>query len=113
MRETRWGGFEGGVAFVDGDFVPLSEAKISPFDRGFTRSDATCDVATVWKGAFFRPGDHVERFFAGLTKLRLSIPHDRAQLREFLHGCVCAGGPHGAYGAMRDEPAYRDPVDHG
>lgn len=94
------GQFEGGAAFVDGAFVPLSEAKISLFDWGFTRSDATYDVAGVWQGAFFRLDDHMDRFFASLAKLRLQIPHDRAGLRQVLHGCVRAGGLDAAYVAM-------------
>jgi branched-chain amino acid aminotransferase len=100
MRDVRTGEFEGGAAFVDGDFVPLSEAKISLFDWGFTRSDATYDVATVWNGAFFRLADHIDRFFASLHKLRLRIPYDREQLRAVLHGCVRAGGLRDAYVAM-------------
>jgi len=96
----KTGQFEGGAAFVDGAYVPLSEAKISLFDWGFTRSDATYDVASVWKGAFFRLDDHIDRFFASLDKLRLRIPHDRAGLREILHGCVRAGGLQDAYVAM-------------
>jgi len=94
------GQFEGGAAFVEGEYVPLSEAKISLFDWGFTRSDATYDVASVWNGAFFRLDDHIDRFFASLDKLRLRIPHDRAGLREILHGCVRAGGLRDAYVAM-------------
>lgn len=100
MRSVRVGEFEGGAAFVEGEFVPLSEAKISLFDWGFTRSDATYDVATVWHGAFFRLGDHIDRFFESLGKLRLMIPYDRAQLRQILHGCVRAGGLQDAYVAM-------------
>ena len=71
------GAFTGGAAFVDGALVPLAQAKISLFDWGFTRSDATYDVASVWKGAFFRLDDHIDRFFASLAKLRMQIPHDR------------------------------------
>ena len=96
----KTGQFEGGAAFVDGEYVPLSEAKISLFDWGFTRSDATYDVASVWKGAFFRLDDHIDRFLASLDKLRLRIPHDRAALREILHGCVRASGLQDAYVAM-------------
>ena len=94
------GQFEGGCAFAEGAYVPLSEAKISLFDWGFTRSDATYDVATAWQGAFFRLGDHMDRFFHSLQKLRLAIPYDREQLREILHGCVRAGGLKDAYVAM-------------
>lgn len=92
--------FPGGCAFVDGAYVPLSKAKISLFDWGFTRSDATYDVASVWRGAFFRLDAHIERFFASLATLRLSIAHDRAELREVLHGCVRASGLQEAYVSM-------------
>lgn len=92
--------FDGGAAFVDGRFVPLSEAKISLFDWGFTRSDATYDVASVWHGAFFRLADHLDRFFASMAKLRLAIPHDRAEVRAIAHGCVRAAGLRDAYVAM-------------
>lgn len=94
------GQFEGGCAFADGAYVPLSEAKVSLFDWGFTRSDATYDVASVWQGAFFRLDVHMDRFFASLDKLRLQIPHSRAELREILHGCVRGGGLQDSYVAM-------------
>jgi branched-chain amino acid aminotransferase len=94
------GSFEGGCVFIEGGYAPLSEAKISLFDWGFTRSDATYDVASVWKGAFFRLDVHMDRFFASLQKMRLAIPYSRTELREILHGCVRAGGLQDAYVAM-------------
>lgn len=106
--------FPGGAAFVDGALVPLSEAKISLFDWGFTRSDATYDVASVWQGAFFRLDDHIDRFFSSLAKLRMRIAYDRTALKEILHACVRAGGLQDAYVAMVctrgvPPPGSRDP----
>lgn len=100
MRTVEAGEFEGGSVFIEGDWKPLSEAKISLFDWGFTRSDVTYDVATAWKGAFFRLEDHLDRFFASLEKLRMEIPYSRAEVRRILHGCVKAGGLRDAYVAM-------------
>lgn len=100
MREVKTGEFEGGAAFADGDFVALNEAKVSLFDWGFTRSDATYDVASVWNGSFFRLDDHLDRFFASMAKLRFQIPYSRAQVRDILHGCVRAGNLQQAYVAM-------------
>lgn len=100
MRDVKTGEFEGGCAFVEGEFVPLSEAKISLFDWGFTRSDVTYDVASTWQGAFFRLGDHIERFFASMEKMHLAIPYSRAELRDILHACVRAGGLQDSYVAM-------------
>src|SRR6476646_8676096 len=114
MRTVTTGEFEGGSVFIDGDWRPLSEGKISLFDWGFTRSDATYDVASVWRGAFFRLDDHLDRFFASLAKLRMTIPHSRAEVRELLIGCVRAGGLRDAYVAMVctrgvPPPGWRDP----
>jgi len=81
MRTVTRGEFEGGSVFIDGDWKPLSEAKISMFDWGFTRSDVTYDVVSAWKGAFFRLDDHLDRFFASLDKLRMKIPYSRTSAR--------------------------------
>ena len=114
MRAVRTGEFEGGSVFIDGDWKPLSEAKISLFDWGFTRSDATYDVASVWHGAFFRLEDHLDRFFASMAKLRFAIPYSRDDVRRIVHGCVRAGGLRDAYVAMVctrgvPPPGSRDP----
>jgi len=92
--------YPGAAAFADGRFVAPEDAKVSLFDWGFTRSDATYDVASVWQGAFFRLDDHLDRFFASLGKLRLQVPYSRAEVRAILHGCVRAAGLRDAYVAM-------------
>jgi len=100
MRAVERGEFEGGSVFIEGDWKPLSEAKVSMFDWGFTRSDVTYDVATAWHGAFFRLDDHLDRFFHSLEKMRMTVPYSRAEVRQILHACVKAGGLEDAYVAM-------------
>ena len=100
MIDVATNQYPGAAAFADGAFVAPEDAKVSLFDWGFTRSDATYDVASVWKGAFFRLDDHLDRFFASLGKLRLQVPYSRAEVRAILHGCVRAAGLREAYVAM-------------
>jgi branched-chain amino acid aminotransferase len=76
--------FPPGVAYVDGRYCPISEAKISVLDWGFLRSDATYDVVHVWQRRFFRLDAHLDRFLRSVEKLRLSLPFDRAGLRDIL-----------------------------
>jgi len=104
---------EGGCAFADGAYVPLSEAKVSLFDWGFTRSDATYDVASTWEGAFFRLDTHMDRFFASLEKMRMSIPYSREALRAILHGCVRASGLKDCYVAMVCTRGVPPPTKYG
>ncbi|MFQ5937115.1 MAG: aminotransferase class IV [Acidiferrobacterales bacterium] len=77
-----------GVAFIAGSYCPIAEAKISLLDWGFLRSDATYDVVHVWQGRFFRLDKHLDRFLASVTRLRLTLPYDRAQLTDILAQCV-------------------------
>ncbi|MEC9345652.1 MAG: aminotransferase class IV [Pseudomonadota bacterium] len=92
--------FSAGCAYVDGRYVPVAEASISVLDWGFTKSDVTYDVVHVWRGGFFRLDDHLERFFASMAKMRLSIPLDRDGVGAVLHGCVARAGLRDAYVAM-------------
>lgn len=86
-----------GIAFMDGQYLPIAEAKVSVLDYGFLHSDATYDVVHVWKGAFFRLEEHLDRFFRGLAELHMSIPHDKAEVRAILHDCVALSGLENAY----------------
>jgi branched-chain amino acid aminotransferase len=108
--------YPSGVAFLDGQYVPMSEAKISVLDWGFLHSDATYDTVHVWNGALFRLDLHIERFFGGLERLRMSIPFDRAGVTEILHNCVALSGHRSAYVEMLctrgASPTFsRDPRD--
>jgi branched-subunit amino acid aminotransferase/4-amino-4-deoxychorismate lyase len=86
-----------GAAFVEGRFVPIAEARVPILDWGFLRSDATYDVAHVWRGAFFRLEDHLDRFERSMEHLRLSPPYDRSEIRDILVECVRLSGLRDAY----------------
>lgn len=108
--------YPSGVAFLDGQFVPMSEAKVSVLDYGFLHSDATYDTVHVWDGRFFRLDLHMERFFGGLERLRMTIPFDRDGVRRVLHDCVALSGHRAAYVEMLctrgASPTFsRDPRD--
>ncbi len=106
--------FTQGTAFIDGQYLPISEAKISILDWGFLHSDATYDVVHVWNGKFFRLDDHFERFYSGMKKLHLEIPYSKNELQTILSHCVKQSGLNNAYVEMittrgQPEPGSRDP----
>jgi len=78
------GPFAAGAAFVNGEIVPVAEAKVPLFDLGFLRSDLTYDVPAIWDGRFFRLDDHLDRLGRSCAKLRLNVPMDRAAIRDML-----------------------------
>ena len=89
-----------GIAFVDGQYVPADQAKISVFDIGFTRGDAVYDTVSVWKGRFFRLDDHVARFLRSCAGARLTCPHSQEELKRILAECVHRAGLEDAYVQM-------------
>lgn len=98
MAETN--PFAAGAAHVEGQFVPVAEARIPLLDRGFVRSDATYDVFHVWKGYAFRLDDHLDRFERNARALRLTLPFGRDELRRILIECVRLSGLREAYVQM-------------
>jgi branched-chain amino acid aminotransferase len=89
--------FADGAASIDGEIVPIGEARIPITDLGFSRSDVTYDVVAVWDGAFFRLDDHLARFERSCASLRLTLPVDRDGMKAILHELVRRSGLRRSY----------------
>ena len=103
-----------GCAWIDGEYAPISEARIPIVDSGFSRSDATYDVVAVWNGKFFRLDDHLARFESSWRRLRMSPPLTLDEMRAILFECVRRSGLRHAYVEMIlsrgvPPPGIRDP----
>lgn len=92
--------YAAGIAFIDGAFVPIGEARIPLLDWGFLRSDAVQDTVSVFYGGFFRLEDHLARFERNYTRLRMTCPHDRDTQRAILMEAVRRTGMQEAYVQM-------------
>ncbi|MEM8743504.1 MAG: aminotransferase class IV [Pseudomonadota bacterium] len=89
-----------GIAYIDQEFVPMEEAKISVLDWGFLHSDATYDVVHVWKRRFFRLDAHIDRFLESARRIHLTLPVGRPELEAILAKCVSRSGHEDAYVEM-------------
>jgi branched-subunit amino acid aminotransferase/4-amino-4-deoxychorismate lyase len=76
--------FAQGIAWIEGEFVPLSQARIPLLDQGFMHSDLTYDVPSVWDGRFFRLDNHLDRLEASCAKMRLRLPLPRKEVEQTL-----------------------------
>jgi D-alanine transaminase len=72
------------LCFLNGEFLPLSEAKISVLDRGFVFGDGVYDVAPVYRQRLFRFDEHIARLNRSLSKVRIASP---ATYDEWLQRC--------------------------
>jgi branched-chain amino acid aminotransferase len=90
-------GLVAGIVFIDGEFVPPEEARMSIFDFGFTWSDCVYDVTSVWRGWFFKLDEHLDRFERSCAGFRLTNPYSRDEVKEILAECVDRAGLDDAY----------------
>jgi len=60
--------------YLNGDFLPLASAGISPLDRGFLYGDGVYEVIPVYSRRAFRIDEHLARLQATLAGIQLSNP---------------------------------------
>ena len=80
------------VAWLDGAFLPLAEARVPVLDRGFLFGDAVYEVIPVYGGRPCRMDEHLARLSASLAATAIPEPHDRATWRNLLGRLVEANG---------------------
>jgi branched-subunit amino acid aminotransferase/4-amino-4-deoxychorismate lyase len=73
-----------GVAWVEGQIVPMHEARIPLGDQGFLHGDLTYDVPAVWDGRYFRLDDHLTRLESSCAKMRMKLPLPREEVKRKL-----------------------------
>ena len=62
------------ICYLNGDYTPLKDAKISVLDRGFIFGDGVYEVLPVYAGKLFRFAHHMARLDRSLTELRIPNP---------------------------------------
>lgn len=68
------------MVFLNGEFVPEAEAKVSVFDRSFLYGDALFETMRVHNGKVFRWKQHWQRLAQGADALGISIPFSSREL---------------------------------
>lgn len=70
------------TCYLNGRILPLEDASIHPFDRGFVYGDGVYEVVKILDGSLLFLGEHLERLAEGLEIVRISVPHldDLAQV---------------------------------
>jgi D-alanine transaminase len=65
------------LCYLNGEYTPLNQAKVSVLDRGFIFGDGIYEVVPVYGRRLFRFDEHMARLERSLTKLRIPNPHSR------------------------------------
>jgi D-alanine transaminase len=62
------------LCYLNGKYVPLAEARVSPLDRAFLFGDAVYEVVPVYGGRPFRLQEHLDRLNRSLASIRMAAP---------------------------------------
>ena len=75
---------ENKIVYLNGDYLPLNEAKVSVLDRGFLFGDGIYEVIPSYSGHLFHFEDHLQRLENSLDGIRLPNPHTREEWATIL-----------------------------
>ena len=82
----------GRICYLNGEFLPLAEARVSVLDRGFIFGDAVYEVIIASGGRIFALEEHLERLARSLAAVLIDNPFSADQWQLVLHRLVRENG---------------------
>ena len=72
------------VVYINGEFVPASQAKISVFDHGFLYGDGVFEGIRAYNGRVFKLKEHIDRLYDSAKAIDLRIPISKEEFMEII-----------------------------
>lgn len=98
------------TAYLNGNFLPLDQARVSVLDRGFIFGDGVYEVIPVYSRRPFRLAEHLQRLQRSLDAIRLANPMTDAEWASLIHDLIArhAGEDQSVYLQVTRGVAKRD-----
>ena len=80
------------IAYLNGSWQPIDEAKVSVLDRGFMFGDGVYEVIPVYQGKTFAEDQHLARLANSLNELHITMPMAQDAWRELFAEAIVRGG---------------------
>lgn len=85
------------VVYVNGEFVPESQARISVLDHAVLYGDGIFETVFAWKGRIFKLDEHLDRAWRSMKAIGLTPPMDQATMRALIVEAAARNGFDDAY----------------
>lgn len=85
------------LVYIDGYFLPKSEAKISVYDHGFLYGDGVFEGIRAYNGRVFKLEEHIKRLYHSANSIELSIPMSQEDLKKKILETIRRNGLKDAY----------------
>ena len=102
--------------YLNGEFMPIAEAKISVLDRGFIFGDGVYEVIPVYSRRAFRLAEHLQRLQHSLDGIKLANPHSHGEWAAIIEQLIAHGEAQDQYlylhitrGAAKRDHAFPNP----
>jgi D-alanine transaminase len=76
------------MIYLNGQFMPMEQARIPVLDRGFIFGDGVYELIPVYSRHPFRLPEHLRRLQASLDAIRLPNPHSTVEWSRLTHRLV-------------------------
>jgi len=98
------------IVFLNGSYMPMSEARVPVLDRGFIFGDGVYEVIPVYARQPFRMDEHLRRLQYSLDGIRLVNPHTNEEWTRLVLGLIdrCPHDDQGLYLQVTRGVAKRD-----
>jgi D-alanine transaminase len=80
------------ICYLNGAYLPLREARISPLDRAFLFADSVYEVLPAFDGRLFRFKEHFDRLAWSLEQVRIQSPHSHSEWQTILQELIRRNG---------------------
>jgi D-alanine transaminase len=85
------------ICFLNGNYLPWAEARVSPLDRAFLFGDAVYEVLPVYASRPFRVREHLDRLNRSLASIRMSAPLSHADWAQLCQELIVRNSARDAY----------------
>ena len=76
------------LAYFNGKFMPISDVRVSPLDRGFLFADGVYEVVPVYNKNPFFFNEHLDRLFTSLKKIRLNPGKKKEEIKSCIEELI-------------------------
>jgi D-alanine transaminase len=85
------------ICYLNGEFTPLTQARVSPLDRAFLFGDAVYEVLPVYGSRPFRVREHLDRLNRSLAGIRMPPPLSHTEWAELCQDLIARNSARDAY----------------
>ena len=76
------------IAFLNGQWIPLDQASVSPLDRGFLFGDGVYEVIPAYAGHLYGLHEHIQRLMSSLASIKIANPYTPSEWEDLFKAVI-------------------------